>query len=57
MTFIFSSVDHNTDYDDLNVLDQDEEEKYFDSEEADVVKANNLMEEQTQTKAMCFEDS
>lgn len=57
MTFIFSSVDHNTDYDDLNVLDQDEEEKYFDSEEADVVKANNLMEEQTQTKTMCFEDS
>ena len=30
-SFVFSSVDHNTDYDDLEVLDRDEEEKYFDS--------------------------
>ncbi|XP_033734116.1 coiled-coil domain-containing protein 97-like [Pecten maximus] len=31
--FDYSQVDDNTEYDDLDLLDKDEEEKYFDSEE------------------------
>lgn len=57
--FDYSSVDHNTEYDDLEVLERDEEEKYFDSEDVDDLDSSELMEEQIpeQTQAMCLDDS
>lgn len=39
-------MDHNTEYDDLEVLERDEEEKYFDSEDVDDLDSSELMEEQ-----------
>lgn len=54
-------MDHNTEYDDLEVLERDEEEKYFDSEDVDDLDSltSELMEEQIpeQTQAMCLDDS
>ncbi|XP_062596918.1 coiled-coil domain-containing protein 97-like [Saccostrea cucullata] len=58
--FDYSSVDHNADYDDLDLLDRDEEEKYFNTEEDDsVFEASEEMDGQIdrQTEAMCLEDS
>lgn len=58
--FDYSSVDHNADYDDLDLLDRDEEEKYFNTEEDDsVLEASEEMDGQIdrQTEAMCLEDS
>lgn len=52
-------MDHNTEYDDLEVLERDEEEKYFDSEDVDDLDSSELMEEQIpeQAQAMCLDDS
>lgn len=52
-------MDHNTEYDDLEVLERDEEDKYFDSEDVDDLDSSELMEEQIpeQAQAMCLDDS
>lgn len=43
--FDYSSVDYNSEYDNVDIRAQDEEEKYFDSEEPDCVEEVSLDEE------------
>ncbi|XP_060071957.1 coiled-coil domain-containing protein 97-like [Ylistrum balloti] len=40
--FDYSEVDNNTDYDDLDLLDKDEEERYFDSEEPEEISVPEI---------------
>ena len=40
-SFVYSQVDNNEEYDDLNVLSHDAEEKYFDDEDPESVHSDS----------------